>query len=410
MTPVAGALPRLVQHRPGAVLSRNLPALPPHRATARDGFVCPECWSHVRFIRPPFCDRCGLPFEGDLTTKFECTNCRELELHFSSARSAVVAKTRRAGGHSPVQILARACGLKIFSPTCSSARPRRCCAEQKWDFIVPVPLHPLKLREREFNQAARLAAPAGPRDENSAGGKNSPPRSPHRHADPAHARAARRKHEKRLRRPPRREAGRPAHACSWTTFSPPARRPAPAPGRCAARARRRFASGQWHAGCDLYYYRNQWIPLRSRRKRLAAWSHVEPALTPPPIHHTQTTFAKKPKLDAGKLQDQETRHSRRAVDQMPVVRHDDFRQGAGRKPQGLPQVPASFPHRLARTHPFPRRNLHLRGDGRRHDQRGRSEIRRLQGQTGTRPQETPCSRTPSSPASAKSARTASRWA
>ncbi len=28
---------------------------------------------------------------------------------------------------------------------------------EKWDFIVPVPLHPLKLREREFNQAERLA-------------------------------------------------------------------------------------------------------------------------------------------------------------------------------------------------------------------------------------------------------------
>jgi predicted amidophosphoribosyltransferase len=42
---------------------------------------------------PPFCARCGLPFQGELTTKFECTNCREMELHFSSARSAVVAKT-----------------------------------------------------------------------------------------------------------------------------------------------------------------------------------------------------------------------------------------------------------------------------------------------------------------------------
>jgi ComF family protein len=28
-----------------------------------------------------------------------------------------------------------------------------------WDWIVPVPLHPLKQREREFNQAERLAAP-----------------------------------------------------------------------------------------------------------------------------------------------------------------------------------------------------------------------------------------------------------
>ena len=63
------------------------------RATAKDGFVGAKCWTQVRFIRPPFCERCGLPFQGDLTTKFECSNCREMELHFSSARSAVVAKT-----------------------------------------------------------------------------------------------------------------------------------------------------------------------------------------------------------------------------------------------------------------------------------------------------------------------------
>jgi predicted RNA-binding Zn-ribbon protein involved in translation (DUF1610 family) len=58
------------------------------RATAAEGFVCPQCWRQVRFIRPPFCERCGLPFEGEITTKFECSNCREMELHFRSARSA----------------------------------------------------------------------------------------------------------------------------------------------------------------------------------------------------------------------------------------------------------------------------------------------------------------------------------
>ncbi|MGZ4972405.1 MAG: ComF family protein, partial [Limisphaerales bacterium] len=29
--------------------------------------------------------------------------------------------------------------------------------KEHWDFIVPVPLHPVKEREREFNQAERLA-------------------------------------------------------------------------------------------------------------------------------------------------------------------------------------------------------------------------------------------------------------
>jgi len=32
---------------------------------------------------------------------------------------------------------------------------------QHWDLIVPVPLYPLKQREREFNQAERLAVHLG---------------------------------------------------------------------------------------------------------------------------------------------------------------------------------------------------------------------------------------------------------
>jgi ComF family protein len=31
--------------------------------------------------------------------------------------------------------------------------------QERWDWIVPVPLHPVRQREREFNQAERLALP-----------------------------------------------------------------------------------------------------------------------------------------------------------------------------------------------------------------------------------------------------------
>src|SRR5438445_13849284 len=60
-------------------------------ATADEGFVGARCWQGVRFIKPPFCECCGLPYEGDITTCFECGNCREMELHFSAARAAVAA-------------------------------------------------------------------------------------------------------------------------------------------------------------------------------------------------------------------------------------------------------------------------------------------------------------------------------
>src|SRR5207247_758932 len=62
------------------------------RAVAARGFVCDKCRGRVRFIEPPFCDRCGQPQEGAITTRFECGQCQESEPWFSTARSAVAAK------------------------------------------------------------------------------------------------------------------------------------------------------------------------------------------------------------------------------------------------------------------------------------------------------------------------------
>lgn len=124
-----------------------------------EGLVCPECWSrpgNLRFIRPPFCDRCGLPYEGAVTSAFTCGNCAGVDLAFHRARAAVVAtefvlevihryKYGRALWFEPflLDLLVRA------------ARPW--FAAEQVDVIVPVPLHPLKRRERDFNQSERLA-------------------------------------------------------------------------------------------------------------------------------------------------------------------------------------------------------------------------------------------------------------
>lgn len=126
------------------------------RATAKDGFVGAKCWTQVRFIRPPFCERCGLPYPGDLTSQFECTNCRELELHFTSARSAVVAKTIVLEAIHRFKYQ-HALWFENFLADLFLREAVPVVRGQNWDFIVPVPLHPLKQREREFNQAEILA-------------------------------------------------------------------------------------------------------------------------------------------------------------------------------------------------------------------------------------------------------------
>jgi competence protein ComFC len=130
------------------------------RATAAEGFVGPNCWSEVQFVTAPFCDRCGLPFDGEITHSFQCANCQDMKLHFTSARSAVLAKgllldvIHRYKYNRALWFEPFLTGLLI-----SQAAP--ILAAEKWELLVPVPLYSVRKREREFNQAARLATQLG---------------------------------------------------------------------------------------------------------------------------------------------------------------------------------------------------------------------------------------------------------
>jgi competence protein ComFC len=126
------------------------------RATAPEGYVCAGCREEVRLVKPPFCERCGLPYDGAITTSFECGNCREMELHFQSARAAVLA------GGLVLEVIhrykyQRALWFEPFLADLLVRQAKPVVSTNQWDLIVPVPLHPLKKREREFNQAERLA-------------------------------------------------------------------------------------------------------------------------------------------------------------------------------------------------------------------------------------------------------------
>jgi len=129
-------------------------------ATAAEGYVGARCGQGVRLIKPPFCECCGLPYEGEITTRFDCSNCREMELHFQSARAAVVA------GHLVLDVIhrykyQRALWFEGFLADLLIRAAGPALAAEPWDMIVPVPLHPVKKRQREFNQAERLAVRLG---------------------------------------------------------------------------------------------------------------------------------------------------------------------------------------------------------------------------------------------------------
>ncbi len=125
------------------------------RATAEQSFLCTRCRASARFIEPPFCERCGFPFQGAITNRFECSKCRGREWFFSQARSAILARDQMLEVIHRYKYQ-RAFWFEAFLAGLLIQTARAHLAEGKWTRIVPVPLHPTKQREREFNQAERL--------------------------------------------------------------------------------------------------------------------------------------------------------------------------------------------------------------------------------------------------------------
>lgn len=118
--------------------------------------LCSSCTGKINFIHSPLCTKCGMPFRTENGIDHTCGACTGSSLPFASARAA-------AEFDGPVQDLIHRLkyGKKVHLSrpvgrlTAHYLQPP--AADKEIDFLVPVPLHPKRLRERGFNQALLLA-------------------------------------------------------------------------------------------------------------------------------------------------------------------------------------------------------------------------------------------------------------
>jgi ComF family protein len=115
---------------------------------------CELCLASVDRALPPRCPRCGVSFEAGGADHL-CGSCLADPPPFASlwapyayggALAAAIARFK----YGPAPWLAAPLGRLL-----AGALP----PAQGVDLVVPVPLHPRRLRERGYNQAALLAAP-----------------------------------------------------------------------------------------------------------------------------------------------------------------------------------------------------------------------------------------------------------
>jgi len=129
-----------------------------HRAERRDGYVCPSCSLRLRRIGNHCCQRCGLPWSGMVTGSHLCADCRGATYAWDEARAAVVAEGVALECIHRLKYQKEPWFATFLSRLLTEAALPS-LAGHCWQGVVPVPLHRVKLREREFNQAQRLAAP-----------------------------------------------------------------------------------------------------------------------------------------------------------------------------------------------------------------------------------------------------------
>ena len=113
-----------------------------------------DLWQALTFIDQPCCDACGFPFEFHMELNSLCGRCH--------ANRPVINRTRSALKYDDVSrklVLdfkhgGRMDGLDFFNA--QLLRIGRDILKDA-DSLIPVPLHPARLRARKFNQAAILA-------------------------------------------------------------------------------------------------------------------------------------------------------------------------------------------------------------------------------------------------------------
>lgn len=135
---------------------------PPHCAACQDATIggqhlCDRCTATVTPIAAPFCGQCSQEFHGAITGEFRCSNCADRKFHFTCAvtryRSRGVIRDFIHRFKYDKQYHLRHQLADWMEEGLSDDRIQR----EPIDAFVPVPLHPARRREREFNQAEVLA-------------------------------------------------------------------------------------------------------------------------------------------------------------------------------------------------------------------------------------------------------------
>ena len=159
--------------------------------------LCGTCSAQVELIRPPLCHRCGIPFDPQARGGPLCASCRQAQrlpyaigrsvARYEGAAREAVHRLKYDGKRVLCNVLGEMMASALLGQEASHHGDQGSCPTKLDDgrgeerasadgganeaprapeipfdrlsLIVPVPLHPVRARERGFNQAELLCGP-----------------------------------------------------------------------------------------------------------------------------------------------------------------------------------------------------------------------------------------------------------
>lgn len=121
---------------------------PPH------SLICPACYTSIHFVKQPFCYSCGKP----LASKEQeyCYDCLRHPKSFTRGYSLAIYDSVTKPSLMAIKYKNKSCYLQFYAQETLKAYGKLFCRLAP-DAILPVPIHPKRLKKRGYNQASLFA-------------------------------------------------------------------------------------------------------------------------------------------------------------------------------------------------------------------------------------------------------------
>src|SRR5580765_2197004 len=121
------------------------------------GPVCGPCWRSILPLTPPLCHRCGDPLPSWRVISVPLAQCPRCRRRPPAVTHAAAIGPYDGALRAVVHAIKYDSRRSLARPLAALMRQRCASVLEGADLLVPVPLHPSRLRSRGFNQARDLA-------------------------------------------------------------------------------------------------------------------------------------------------------------------------------------------------------------------------------------------------------------